>query len=185
MKTQTLKFFAVLLVMFAFLEGNAQGLTAPAPGKAVIYFVRVTGAGAAIPFDFYHNDKAIGHFAGRNYIRYETEPGLQLFWASSENHEFLTADLIEGKIYIVIVDAEIGFAVARVGLSPIRASEKVYERARKVIDRKPPIIRTEETLNKKNAAQADFIQDKLTKYREKWKDTRKYKHLSADMAIPL
>jgi hypothetical protein len=185
MKTHAFKLFAILLMIFAFLNGNAQGLKAPAPGKAVIYFVRVTAAGAAIPFDFYHNDRAIGHFAGRNYLRYETEPGAQLFWASSENHEFLTADLTEGKIYIVIVDAEIGFAVARVGLSPIKASEKVYERARKVIDRKAPVMRTEETLRKKNEAQAEFIQDKLTKYHEKWKDTRKYKHLSADMAIAL
>ena len=185
MKTQILKSLPILFMMFAFLEGNAQGLKAPAPGKAVIYFVRVTGAGAAIPFDFYHNDKAIGHFAGRNYMRYETEPGAHLFWASSENHEFLTADLTEGKIYIVIVDAEIGFAVARVGLTPINASEKVYERARKVIDRKAPITRTVEILNKKSEAQAEFIQDKLTKYRKKWKDTRKYKHLSAEMAIPL
>lgn len=183
MKTRL--YVLVSLIILPLLSVHAQGLKAPAPGKAAIYFVRVSAAGFAIPFDFFHNDKWIGDFAGKNYIRYEADPGEQLFWASSENHEFLTTEFTDGGIYMVVVDVNMGFAVARVGFSPVTSADKLYERVKKVIDKKAPVIATAEELKRRNETRAEFIQDKLKKYHEKWKTERKYKHVSPEMAIPL
>ena len=180
------KFQILLILCLLSTAGSyAQGFQPPAPGKAAVYFVRLAAAGFAIPFNFYHNDRYIGDFAGKNYLRYESDPGEQLFWASSENYEFLTAELKEGAVYIVVVDVEMGFAVARVGLSPITASGKIYERAKKLVENKAPKVTPEEELTEKNQLRAEYIQDKLKNYHEKWKAKRTYKHLSADMTIPV
>ena len=175
----------VILFLFASALVHAQGFQAPSPGKAVIYFVRPSSAGFAISFDFYHNDKYIGDFAGRNYMRYETDPGEHLFWASSENHEFLTAEIKEGGVYVVLVEVEMGFAIARVGLLPVSATDKAFDRVKKLVDKKGPKETSQGDVSKRNELRVEYIQDKVKNYHEKWKETRTYKHLSADMAIPL
>jgi hypothetical protein len=178
-------FLLLVILVLPFLSAHAQGFQLPSPGKAAIYFVRVTAAGFAISFDFYHNDKYIGDFAGKNYMRYESEPGQHLFWASSENHEFMTAELKEGDTYVVVVDVEMGFAIARVGLTPITSTDKVYDRVKKLVDKKAPKVNTDEEVNKRNEMRAEYIQDKVKHYEEKLKIKRTYKHLSPEMAIPL
>lgn len=177
--------FLAAILMLGFLSTRAQGFQPPSPGKAVVYFARVTAAGFAIAFDFYHNDKYIGNFAGRNYMRYESEPGSHLFWASSENHEFMTAELKEGDTYVVVVNVEMGFAIARVDLTPIMPTDKAYERVKKLVDKKAPKINTEEEVNKRNGMRVEYIRDKLQDYEGKLKIKRKYKHLSPEMAIPI
>src|SRR5687767_722191 len=116
----------VFLLLFVTATAMSQGLKPPTEGKAVIYFVRVSAMGALIPFDFFHEKKYIGQFSGRNYMRYECDAGEHLFWASSENKEFLTAEVKAGETYIVIVDVEMGIGIARVGLTPIDAQHKVF-----------------------------------------------------------
>jgi hypothetical protein len=178
-------YLLIISLVSLFAHVQAQGFRAPAEGKSVVYFVRLATGGFAIPFNFFHNDKFIGDFAGRNYLRYETDPGEHLFWATSENSEFLTSDLKAGGIYLVIVDVDLGFAVARVGFSPITMNDSRYERAKKLIEKKSPTESTEAELKRQNEAHATFIEDKLKKYNEKWKDKRTYKHISPDMAIPV
>jgi len=170
--------FHALIILFLFTSVlvRAQGFQAPSPGKAVIYFVRPSSAGFVISFDFYHDDKYIGDFAGRNYMRYETDPGEHLFWASSENHDFLTAEIRKGGVYVVLV--------AGVRLLPVSATDKAFERVKKLVDKKGPKETSREDVSKRNALRAEYIQEKLKNYHEK-KETRTYKHLSAEMAIPL
>jgi len=100
---KTLKILCIILI--ATLSGSSslfsQGFQPPAEGKSVVYFVRVSGYAGAISFEYFHQDKYIGIFKKKNYIRYECNPGKQLFWASSENKEFVTADLKEGGTYII------------------------------------------------------------------------------------
>lgn len=174
----------IIFFLSAFCAG-AQGFQAPSPGKAAVYFVRLSSAGFAISFNFYHNDKFIGDFAGRNYMRYETDPGEHLFWAASENHEFLTADLSEGGTYVVLVAVEMGIAVARVDLSPVTATAKMFEKVQKLVDKKGPKITTEEEINEKNQTRAEYIRESLKDYEEKFKAKRTYHHVSPEMAIPL
>src|SRR5688572_4466904 len=118
MKTKLL-----LLIVIVFFIGSssvfAKGFQPPAKGKAVVYFVRVTSWGGSSSFEFFHQNKYIGVFKKVNYLRYECDPGEQLFWASTENKEFITADLKEGGSYIIIVDVIMGAWKPRVGFNPI------------------------------------------------------------------
>lgn len=174
----------IAAVVLATANVNAQGLTAAEGDKAVVYFARVSSMGFAIPFDFFHERKYIGDFAGKNYLRYECEPGQHLFWASSENKEFLTADLKAGGTYVVIVDVEMGIGIARVGFTPISpADTKLFQRAKKLIDKKAPVAVSQAEIDRENERLADFITEKLQRYNDDWKQTKDFKHLPAEMTI--
>jgi hypothetical protein len=179
-----------LLILIPFLLGinlaKGQGFTPPAPGKAVVYFVRVSSIGFAISFEFFHQDKYIGVFKGKNYMRYECDPGNNLFWASSENKEFVTADLKEGGTYIIIVDIEMGVMKARVGLNPITIqNNELFNRAKELVQMEPPVITPEDKIQSMNVKLEKFIKEKLNLYETEWKTTKNFGHISADMAIPV
>src|SRR6187402_752971 len=134
MKTKiTVAFF---LLSFACCSSLfAQGFQPPSEGKAVVYFTRVSSFGALVSFEYFHQDKYIGIFKGKNYMRYECDPGETLLWASSENKEFLTADLKAGGTYVVLVNIEMGVGKARVDLEPITpTSKEKFERARELVN---------------------------------------------------
>lgn len=178
-------FMTILLALTGVYTVSAQGFQPPAEGKAVVYFARVTVYGKPTAFEFFHQDKYIGAFKGSQYMRYECDPGEQLFWASSENKEFITADVEAGKIYIVMVDVIMGVMKAHVGLTPISANNsEEFERAKSLINKKPPTITPEEKIAKMNKKLAKFITAKLEMYESTWKNEKNFKHLSADMAIP-
>jgi hypothetical protein len=183
MKTKSL--FIILLIIFCGKMTLGQGFKPPAEGKAVVYFVRVSSYGFAVSFEFFHEDRYIGAFKGENYMRYECDPGEQLFWASSENKEFLTSDLKPGGSYIVIVDVIIGFWKAHVGLSPISVNDaELFQRAKKLILSKPPVEITEAQIEKMNKKLSKFIPEMLDKYEKEWKQEHNFKHIDTDMAIP-
>src|SRR5688500_8701014 len=74
----------------------------PAPAdKAVIYFVRPSFLGFAINFSYFDSTRLIGKFKGPAYIRYTCDPGSHLFWARSENRDFVEAEVEAGKIYFI------------------------------------------------------------------------------------
>lgn len=178
--------FALILFLSGITIAEGQGFIPPAPGKAVVYFVRVTSLGFAVSFEYFHQDKYIGIFKGKNYMRYECDPGPNLFWASSENKEFLTSDLKEGGTYIVIVNIEMGAWKARVGLTPISIKDtELFDRAKELILKQAPIITPEEKIQSMNVKLADFIKEKLIQYETEWKSTKDFGYISADMAIPV
>lgn len=182
---KTLALFCTLFLLS--FQTKAQGFPAPAEGKAAIYFARVSSFGYANSFQYFHNDEFVGQFKGKNYMRMEVDPGEHLFWASSENKEFLTADLEAGKTYIVIVDIIMGIGKARVGFSVLDDSNTdVRDRAIKLINSKAPMVTTEKTMAKVNAKleKKNFIPEKLEMYEKVWKQEKNFKHLSKDMAIP-
>jgi hypothetical protein len=183
MKTKSV-LIALMFAMAGLSSSFAQGFQPPAPGKAVVYFTRVTGMGFAVSFEYFHQDKYIGFFKGQNYLRYELDPGEQLLWASSENKEFITCDLKEGGSYIVLVDVIMGAMKARVGFNPIASSDERFQRAKELINSKPPVEIPQEKIDAMNKKLADFIPEQLAKYENEWKGTKNFKHISADMAIP-
>lgn len=176
----------LLIVAFAGVyNAFAQGFTPPQEGKAAVYFVRVTKYGKPTSFEFFHKDKYIGAFKGDQYMRYEVDAGEHLFWASSENKEFITAEVEAGKTYIIIVDVIMGAWKARVGLTPLSISDtETFERAKKLVNKRPPVVTPESKIEKMNEKLADFIVDKLEMYKTTWKDEKNFSHLSPDMAIP-
>jgi hypothetical protein len=178
-------FFTLLIVVLTGLSSLfAQGFQPPAEGKAVVYFARVTTYGFAVSFEYFHQDKYIGVFKGKNYLRYESDPGEQLFWASSENKEFITADLKAGGTYIVVVDVIMGGMKAHVGFTPIDASDERFQRIKEMILAQPPVVTPQEKIDAMNKKLDDFIPAQLKKYNEDWKGKKNFKHISPEMAIP-
>ena len=57
------------IILSGFISISAQGFQPPAEGNAVIYFARVSSYGGAASFEYFHLDKYIGVFKGKNYRR--------------------------------------------------------------------------------------------------------------------
>lgn len=109
-------------------------LTNPSPGKSVIYFVRTNGSGYLINFRHFDYDKFIGKFAGAGFIRYECDPGEHVFWVGASNSSYVTANLEEGKIYVIETIPVMGMAYARVKIEiPNRMDSKKYAKQKKRI----------------------------------------------------
>lgn len=171
---------SVLAVTYA--VSTVPGFPPPPAGKSVIYFVslnRMCG-----PYNFFHNDQYIGGMDKKNYIRYECDPGDQLFWSSSFIKDFLPASLKEGAIYIVIIDAAKGIQNPKSRLTPISADNKLFESAAILIKEKEPYQLSEEKFEKKRNSLKDFIADMLNRYETDWKTTKQYQYISPELAIP-
>jgi hypothetical protein len=164
---------------------HSQGFKPPFGENAVIYFVRVTDFMPNAKFEFFDGDKFFGTSRVQNYLRHECEAGEHLFLAASENNEFMTAELLPGKSYIVIVDVIIGFWKAHVGLSPLSIENKeLFMRAKDIIKNKPPIETSPEKMEKMDKRYKKFITEILGMYDRGLKDRYNFRHLGADMAIP-
>ena len=152
---KNLAFALLALLSFSFSTRNE--ISPPPEGKAVVYFVRTASMGILINFNYFDKDKFIGKFHGHGYIRYECEPGEHVFWAKSENSDFVTADLEAGKIYFIEAVPKMGGLKARVRLMPVNPAQ----------DAKP--MRVIESLVSKRDAET-FTADYLQTENEKWKD---------------
>jgi hypothetical protein len=178
----------ILLVFFVFLLSGfsilfAQGFQPPATGKVAIYFVRVSNMSFGVTFEYFQQDKFIGEFKGKNYMRYECDPGEYLFWAHAENVDYMTSDLKAGGTYIVIVDVYFG---GHLGFNPITDKDKeLFDQAKAMIIGTPPIITPEKVFIKKKEKFSKLIPEKLKLYNEKYKidPERHFKHIKSDMAI--
>ena len=165
----------------------SQGFQPPAPGKSVVYFVRTAGYWKMTLY-FFNQNQFIGDFKHKDYIRYECQPGKQLFWAKSENAEFLEADLKEGGTYIIHVDIIFGtgFAKSNVGFTPINFNEKErFNPCKEQILSKSPVKQTEAYIEKMNQKMKKTITKNLDLYEKEWKNTKKFRHITQDMAIPI
>ncbi|MEI6682881.1 MAG: hypothetical protein WCO44_09655 [Bacteroidota bacterium] len=111
----------------------------PAPSnKAVVYFVRPSSTGFAINFSYFDSTKLIGIFAGKGYFRYECEPGTHLFWARSENKDFVESHVEAGKIYFLEAVVQMGWVKAQVALEPVDPNNaKKMKGILKVLAKKP------------------------------------------------
>ncbi len=180
MKKQFSLFF--IAVIFACINGFSQGFTPPSEGKAVVYITRVAKLGAAVNFRYFHNDQFISRFNAGKYIRYECEPGEHLFWAKSENRDFVTAELEAGKIYVIDAKVQMGGMKARVKLVPIDFSDPKYlAKIEKLVNKKPPHMLKEADMTKLKAKYEDDIAKSLDKYETTLKAQRTIAHLAPDM----
>lgn len=134
MKKQSVLIFLLLNS----ISGISQTIE-PAPlDKAVVYFARPSSLGFAINFSYFDSTKLIGKFNGPKYIRYECEPGLHLFWARSENRDFVEAEVEGGKIYFIEAIVKMGAIKAGVELLPVDPNDaKRMKKILKLIGKKP------------------------------------------------
>jgi hypothetical protein len=127
-----------LIVLTAFLSFNfifsqeeyksgQVGFQKPKDGKSLVYFTRSGGA-FLINFRLYFNDKFIGALSSGNYFKVECEPGKHMFWAASENRDFVEAELEANKVYVIDLVAKMGAFVASVSLEPQNPLEKKHKK---------------------------------------------------------
>lgn len=114
-------FVTVLLLTFRL---EAQEFKKPSLGKSMVYFVRYSGTGLFINFKYFDEDMYLGKFNGMNYMTYECEPGKHVFWASGDNRQFVEADLLSDKVYVVEVIPTIGTMKAGLKLFPLQKENK-------------------------------------------------------------
>lgn len=156
---------------------------APAPAdKAVVYFVRTSGLGFAINFSYLDSATLIAKGNGTGYVRYECEPGNHLFWARSENRDFVEAEVEAGKIYFLEAVPTMGAIRAAVQLRPVDPSkEDVMKRIFKLMDKKKPGNPTPEELKKESEEMQDVILKGLEKYKEEKEKGKKPDRLEKNM----
>ncbi|RZS93441.1 hypothetical protein [Aquimarina brevivitae] len=171
----------VLLSILNISTIQAQEPTPPSENKAVVYFVRTSTGGALIGFKYFDDNSYIGKFKGRNYLRYECEPGKHTFWATSENTDFIEADLKAGEIYFVEVKAQMGLAAARVKLLNVdygKASQ--LKKVKKVLAKKEGVTFEANELLEQQEKMASKISSNLERIAEK-KQKKEFTIITQDM----
>lgn len=155
----------------------------PAPdNKSVVYFVRKAGTGELINFSYFDSAKLIGKFNGPKYIRYECEPGTHLFWARSENKDFIEAEVEAGKIYFIEAIPKMGVIKAQVKLSPVDPKDlKRMKKILKFVNENRSESFTVEELENDARNLKDVIEKGLANYKEEKAAGKKYEHLEKTM----
>jgi hypothetical protein len=96
--------------------------------------MRSNDLGGAINFRVYDNDLFLGALPSRAYFTYECDPGEHLFWAASENRDYVEANLEVDKTYVIDLRAKIGLVITAVGVEPYSPENKRHvKRVNKVI----------------------------------------------------
>lgn len=97
-------------------------VTRPAPGKALVIFLRPSNYGGPVPSPVYDGETFIGTLTGGKHFAYQAEPGSHMFMVIGENADFMRAQLIAGKTYYAGVFARPGVWKARFGFRPYNGS---------------------------------------------------------------
>jgi len=138
--------------------------------------------GALMNFRFFEENSYLGKFKGKNYIRYECEPGEHMFWVKAENIDFIETDLTAGNIYLVENNAVIGEFSAGVKFRIVDYSnEKQMKRINKLLAKKEAKTFTEEQLLEDEKEMSEIIQKGMQKVQEKIKEGKEIKRISSDM----
>jgi hypothetical protein len=175
-------YLGLSLALSGLMAGYGQGFQPPNEGKAVVYFVSATKK--LIPFELFYNQQFIGEVEKMNYMRFECDPGQQLFWASSENKDFLNATMEAGKSYIVMVEMVSGFWRLNPRLCPIWPGHAYFDMASKLIREKAPYNIPQQEIQDRQAKMTEFIANVMVHYETEWKLTNDVKTLTGEMAIP-
>lgn len=166
MKNLSKIFFVVMMFGFTLVfsqKVTTQEIDKPSEGKSLVYIVR-SGAGFLLNFRFYDGDKFLGAVAGSNYLVYECEPGEHLFWATSENRDYVEANLEPNSVYILNGEGQSGAFIAGVNLKPLNPNEF---RDKKLFYQ---VIKND--AKQMYAASTDDKKDNITKGLDKYKELK-------------
>lgn len=160
------KTMLILFLLFAGLSGQSQSFSPPAEGKAVVYFIRISGLGSLVDFFYFDSAQYIGKFNGTKYMRYECAPGRHLLWAKAENRDYVEADLEANRIYLLEPLPQMGAMKAGVTLQLIdMTDEKMKKKVMKILA-KPEVKYTDKELADRAAKLTDVITKGLERYRD-------------------
>lgn len=94
----------------------------PRAGEALVVFLRPSGIGfraESSVFDIVDNrPRLVGIVAAKAKVAYRTRPGRHLFMSLSENADFMSAELADGKTYYVYVSPRMGNLKSHFVLEP-------------------------------------------------------------------
>ncbi|SHG87472.1 hypothetical protein [Winogradskyella jejuensis] len=170
---------SLIIVLFTF-SGFSQTLKKPSEGKAMVYIMRSNDLGGAMNFRVYDKDLFLGALPSRAYFTYECDPGEHLFWAASENRDYVEANLEAGKTYVIDLRAKMGMFIAAVGVEPYTPNNKRHvKRVNKVLKKhiNANIVEADRTSEKE-----ENIEKAMKAYnRIKDNTNSKIKRLTADM----
>jgi len=163
--------FFILFVSFSM---NSQQIGKPSEGKSLVYFVRSNSMGFLINFKYFDGEKYLGKFNHGKYLAYECEPGKHLFWAKSENVDFIEAELEVGKTYIIDSEPQMGAFKAGVKLIPFNNDPLSFKNEKKYNKKKNNLIEcitsgelykiSEEDKKDQEADLKDLISRSMEKY---------------------
>jgi hypothetical protein len=143
-----IRLFLVLIVLSLSVQSKAQGLTAPSPGKAVVYFCRPYNLPIINELAFFDSTQFIGKFTGSSYTRYECDPGRHLLWSKLDNKRFIEADLEAGGIYIIQVKIGPGLVSGTVNMEQLGPDDtKSLPRILNVLKEEAPHAMTDEEMS--------------------------------------
>jgi hypothetical protein len=161
------QFSVFVLLSFVCLSFvDAQTIEPAPPDKAVVYFVRPSALGFAINFSYFDSTRLIGKFNGPAYIRYVCDPGRHLFWARSENRDFVEAEVEAGRVYFIEAVVNMGAVKAAVNLVPVDPNDaKRMAKLLKLVGKKPSESFSSESLRAEEQQMQDVIARGLEKYK--------------------
>lgn len=176
----------VLIVIFSFVSSfffaqEKQEILKPSEGKSLVYFIRPSAGAFLIEFKLFHQDKYLGKLKANRYLTYECDPGEQLFWASSENRDFVKANLEPNKVYVISVMPQFGAFVAGVNMVPLSPNDfQAKNDFNYIIKKNKGAAFTEESV--KFSDEYESIVAGLEKYKKlRDSDSDKIRQLTADM----
>lgn len=154
-----------------------QAIDKPTEGKSLVYFLR-SGAGPLLNFRIYDKEVFLGAINGGKYLVYECEPGQHVFWATSENRDFVEANLEANSVYVLNVEGQMGAFIASVNLKPLKPTEfRDKKLLYQVVKNNDKVLYA-----KSNDDKSESIKKGLEKYDElKAKNSDKIGILTADM----
>ena len=180
------KIFLTFIILFT-VSTFSQELKKPSEGKALVYFTRIGFMGGAINFKYFDGEKYLGKYNTGKYLAYECDPGKHLFWAKSENFDFLEANLEAGKIYIVQSVVKMGAMKAGVDLVPLTKLDEDYQKKKekliKLITNPSKEYKLEVGKELEVTELKELNSKSVEKYNEKKQEVGKVLILSADMNI--
>ncbi|KQR93801.1 hypothetical protein ASG01_08030 [Chryseobacterium sp. Leaf180] len=121
-KVLLLLIFSVTMTSVYAQKVTTQAIDKPSEGKSLVYVMK-TGAGLMVNFRIYDKDKFLGAIPTGKYLVYECEPGEHLFWATSENRDYIEANLEPNSVYVINAEGQMGAFVAGVNLKPMKPTE--------------------------------------------------------------
>jgi hypothetical protein len=104
-------------------KSGVQAFQKPNEGKALVYIIK-SGAGALLNFRVYKDDKFLGAISSSKYLIIECDPGNHMFWAASENRDFIETTLQANKVYVINLEGQMGAFIASVAIKQLDPNKK-------------------------------------------------------------
>jgi len=180
------QFLAAVICTLSFIISFSQISPPSSDNLSVVYFVRMQPDAQWTNFDLYDSTQYIGKVGDRTYLRYECAPGKHLLWISTENNDFVKADLLSGKIYFIEIVPVLGMNKWRADMIPMHGdNEYQNQRISAFIRSKPPEEFNEAELLQEQKRQKKKINKALLRYKEDLYKGKLFSELKGDMYYKL